>query len=155
PRLGQLTEGDRAVVARALSKKAADRFPSCKAFLEALADVDSDTTPLNPDTHVRPRGPDSNTERMVGTLPVAQNATRVLPGYHLVKCLVRTPAVELWEAVTEEREPCLAKFLYGIAPRDPAPLQAGIARLQGLRDPALPAVRVIPAGPGCLAILTP
>ncbi len=38
PRLGPLPEADKAAVARALSKDPADRFPSCRAMVEALLD---------------------------------------------------------------------------------------------------------------------
>ena len=49
PDLTMLPEAERPVVARALAKKPAERWPNCRAFVEALAVGIEDRTPVVPD----------------------------------------------------------------------------------------------------------
>src|SRR5258705_3606550 len=54
PQLISLPAEDRAVVAKALSKKPTDRFPSCRAFIDALVRRASAVSPAVPTELPRP-----------------------------------------------------------------------------------------------------
>ncbi len=144
PNLKPLPEGDRSAVARALSKDPKKRFPTCMAFVQALQEVekaalDSDPAGGRRGGKAAERGP-------------AQ--ARCLPDYQFQECLGRTPVSEVWEARTAEGKRRLVKVLFGVAREDAAFDAEAIARLQALRHPALPELRIISGGRGCLLVDT-
>jgi serine/threonine protein kinase len=140
PELKDLSEGDRAAVARALSKDPKQRFPTCMAFIEALAVTEKavvDVGSAADSGKVAERGP-------------AQ--ARYLPDYQFHECLGRTPVSEVWEARTPDGKRRLVKVLFGASGGGAAFDPQAIARLQALRHPALPELRIVSGGPGCLLV---
>jgi serine/threonine protein kinase len=161
PDLTALPEADRAVVARALAKEPARRFPSCSDFIHALAagqtEVVRTTVVGNPVERVA--APDSDTRKT----PVARTVrTRTLAGVQpprgeafaglQVEDLVsRTPLSEVWNARAADGSPRQVKVLFGCA----APGCVAIARLTTLRHPALLPIDVLQHAPGKLVLAAP
>jgi serine/threonine protein kinase len=150
PNLSALPEADRPVVARALAKDPAQRFPSCTDFLRALESSGATGGSLSglpaADTRIDFPG--------MTTAPVRPAHGQCLPGHQFLSCLGRTPHTEIWEAQTADGRRWLVKFLYGVVGRDPVREKEAVRRLEALRHPALAPLRVVPAGPGCLATVT-
>lgn len=143
PNLAPLPEADRPIVARALAKDPAQRFPTCTDFIRALLGTPR-RTPLPGDTRIDV--PAAGAQRPVHG--------QCLPDHQFRIRLGRTPFTEVWEAQTADGRRWLVKFLYGVASRDPAREQEAVRRLEALRHPVLPSLRIVPAGPGCLAMVT-
>jgi serine/threonine protein kinase len=146
PDLRSLPEGDRAAVARALSKDPQQRFPTCLDFLRALegrltgeGSADAEDTARVRHTQPAVRGP-------------AQ--ARWLPDYQFQGCLGRTPFGETWEARTPEGKSRLVKILFGVDGAGASQSQEAIEQLAALRHAVLPEMGVLPAGPGCLLVDT-
>ncbi|HWG47182.1 MAG TPA: protein kinase [Gemmataceae bacterium] len=152
PDLQAVPQGDRAAVARALSKDPEQRFPTCMAFIQALEGNEK----VGGDSQ-----PSADTSRGGATTPLASVVlergpaqARYLPDYQFLRCLGRTPFSEAWETRTPEGKRRLVKVLFGVTWTDAAREQEAIAHLQSLRHPALPELRIISAGPGCLLVDT-
>ncbi len=149
PDLSALPEADRTVVARALAKDPARRYPTCTEFLRALPSGGVASGQLSSPalTETRCDFPTA------ATAPVRPAHGQCLPDHQFLACLGRTPHTEVWEAQTADSRRWLVKFLYGFG-RDAAREKEAVRRLEALRHPALVPLRVVPAGPGCLATLT-
>jgi serine/threonine protein kinase len=197
PDLQALPESDRPVVARALSKDPAGRFPTCSALLHALATSTQPTVQIDraalADTinhaitpsatraipvvrpgRSEPSAPRSNSGQRRssdGTQMREPAHARHLPGYEFQTCLNRTPFAEVWEAHApapcssapglQASRPgegsvrrCLVRFLYGVTGQDARREQEAVERLEALRHPALPALQLVHAGPGCLVAIS-
>jgi serine/threonine protein kinase len=148
PNLSALPEADQAVVARALAKDPTQRYPTCSDFISALAAgaQKGRNTPLQTDT--RREGVAG------GTTSLRPAHGQCLPGHQFLACLGRTPFTEVWEAQTGDGRRWLVKFLYGVVGRDAAREKEAVRCLEALRHPALPSLRLVSAGPGCLAAVT-
>jgi serine/threonine protein kinase len=155
PNLAPLPAEEREVLARALAKDPADRFPNCTAFvqsLEALGKPASESGPVLEGTS------DSLTEKradrdtkMMARCPIG---SKFLPDYRFVQQLGRTPTAETWVAQTPDGRRKLVKLLYGLGGHDKRRVQEAIERLQAIRHAGLPAREVLPGGPGCLIVVT-
>jgi serine/threonine protein kinase len=166
PNLLTLPEPDRAILARALAKDPAARFPSCTDFVQALiagqADVSATvvTEPLE-----RPAFHEDDTRRTptvktVRTRSLSTGGSRcvarpVAPprldgtDLEIVNLVSRTPLTEVWNARAADGSPRLVKVLFGCgAPRE------AITRLAGLRHPALLPIDVLDQTPGRLVLAT-
>ena len=163
PDLSALPESDRTVVARALSKEADQRFPTCMAFVQALEasgkpqpDSASLTATLRSGSAMDGASGGQNTPlpdaamRGAGRRGPAQ--ARYLPDYRFHGCLGRTPFSETWEAQTPDGKRRLVKVLFGVTWPEAAREQEAIESLQSLRHPLLPPMRVLSGGPGCLIV---
>ncbi len=150
PDLSSLPEGDRVTVARALSKDPDKRFPTCMAFIQALQGNDKPAVEAQPSTDTLSQA--ATTLRAAAQRGPAQ--ARYLPDYQFVNCLGRTPFSESWEARAPDGKRRLVKVLFGVTWTDAASEQEAIAYLQSLRHPALPELRLLSAGPGCLLVDT-
>jgi serine/threonine protein kinase len=155
PDLSALPEADRPAVQKALSKDPAQRFASCMEFLRALEDTGGGALgPVSPSA-TRPEEAETKHEALaVGTAPVRPTHEDYLSGYQFQGCLGRTPTSETWETLAPEGGRRLVKFLFGVAGRDPAREEEAIRRLENLQHPALPEMRLVSAGPGCVAVVT-
>jgi serine/threonine protein kinase len=149
PDLSALPEADRPVVARALAKDPAERHPSCTDFLRALESSGAGGGKLS-----SPPPAETRCDLPAATTPVRPTHGQCLPGHQFLSCLGRTPHTEIWEAQTSDDRRWLVKFLYGVVGRDPVREKEAVRRLEALRHPALAPLRVVPAGPGCLATVT-
>ena len=155
PDLRSLPEGDRAGVARALSKDPQERFPTCLDFLRALEG--RERAALEARSAGEGSADGADTARARQTQPAARGPAqaRWLPDYQFQGCLGRTPFAETWEARTPEGNHRLVKILFGIDGAGASQSQEAIEQLAALRHTALPEMRVLPAGPGCLLVDTP
>jgi serine/threonine protein kinase len=153
PDLAPLPGDDRPAVARALARDPERRFPTCTDFVRALEAGGGATGRRS---GVRRRVFETRADGPGAvTVPLRPAHAQCLPGYHFRICLGRTPFTEVWDAQAADGGRCLVKFLYGVAGRDPAREREALRRLEALRHPALPSLRVVPGGPGCLALVTP
>ncbi len=166
PNLQPLPEVDRAVLARALAKDPAARFPSCTDFVLALiaghADVSATviTEPLEPplthenDTRRTPTLKTVRTRALApgGTRPGARPvAPPRLDGtvVEILDLVSRTPLTEVWNARAADGSPRLVKVLFGCGAA-----RERLTRLAGLRHPALLPIDVLDHAPGKLVLAT-
>jgi hypothetical protein len=87
-------------------------------------------------------------------VPVRPARARYLPEHQFVAYLGRTPSAENWESRTADRRRWLVRFLFGMVGQNARREQEALTRLQGLRHVVLPAVLLLPGGPGCLIAVT-
>jgi serine/threonine protein kinase len=160
PDLTPLPEEDRPVVARALAKDPARRFPSCTAFIRALQSGAAAMTATASGhgagglSAVPSPSRDTGVERSANpTRPIRPTDPHVLPGYQFLSCQGRTPFLEIWDVQAPDGEPWVAEFLHGLAGSD-SDRDEAVERLESLRHPALPPIRIFPGSPGSLVILT-
>src|SRR5262249_15567354 len=120
PALQLLPEGDRTVVARALSKDPRARFGSCTEFINALAHgVTEVVTPLTEvDTRKLPAA------RTVRTRPSDTPRPTVPPSafgpLEITDLVARSPLTEVWRGKLPDGAPRLVSVLFGCAgPGDP------------------------------------
>ncbi|MCI0458383.1 MAG: protein kinase [Gemmataceae bacterium] len=164
PDLSALPDEDRLVVARALAKDPAQRFDSCRAFVQALAEADgtrpervtavavhsgrgehaaqdfgADTIKCPPDTDRPKQGPPA--------LPA-------LAGYQLQESLGCTPLADVWKACRPDGKPCLVRLIYGLGGRNARDLEEAVVRFKALRHPALNPAEVVAADPGQLMLVS-
>ncbi len=170
--LSRLPEAEREVVARALDVNPRQRFPSCQAFVEALAAA----CPPESGERSRPRSTsfDVGLDDMASTAVVSSEAStgvyrrrsRVLPavrpsavaaagqdalaGYKLFECLSRGPLGELWRAAGPRGSPRLVRFVT-VGEQPPGEL---FGPLLAVRHQALAALEVVEAGPGRIALIS-
>jgi serine/threonine protein kinase len=172
PDLSRLPAHDQPAVARAMSREPRERFPSCLAFLDALA-VAAPAPPgpfkarstsfeftlgdMNATTEVPVvRRTSSVYRRATRVVPAGQAhaapANEPLAGYQLLECLARGQAGELWRARSPRGEPRRIRFL--VPPAGDGPNGNPLARLKQLRHPALAKVEVTTVGPDRLALVS-
>ncbi len=162
PALDALPAGDRPVIARAMAKEPGERFASCTDLVRALAGTAAGPPRGGSAGRARVVGartrpgssPDMrNTQSVAATVPVGPSEGRALPDYRFVACLGRDPLGETWEAQSADGKRKLVNFLYAAQGADRHGQEA-LLHLQALRHPALLPLTVVPAGPGCLAVVT-
>ncbi len=170
PDLGKLLQGDRAIVARAMSKDPRKRYPSCMEFIDALATVSppvgsgvyrARTTSIDvpigslgvTKSNLRPpSGLFSRESRMVPALRgIAAESDQLLPGYHLQESLGRGPSGELWRARGPQGTPKFVRMMTppGLNDRGENPLDL----LCRIDHPIAPHWEVLPAGPDRVALV--
>jgi serine/threonine protein kinase len=183
PDLDALPEADRPVVARALAKDPAQRYPSCGDFVRALlADTASQEAEIPgpvraaadggpgggnaamgetvDDLVMTPPPPDGASPRRHGAEPGTRARSShvvgqlALPGYRSLARLGTTPVTEVWKVQAADGRVRLAKVLYGFARPDPAGLTVALARLAALRHPALAPLEIAQHDPGRLVVVT-
>ncbi|MGH7174398.1 MAG: protein kinase domain-containing protein, partial [Gemmataceae bacterium] len=165
PDLTALPDSDRPAVARALSKEAGQRFPTCMAFVVALEasgkpqqDLASLTETIRSGSAMNGIGDGQRTplpdaaRRGAGRGGPAQ--ARYLPDYRFHGCLGRTPFSETWEAHSPEGKRRMVKVLFGVTWSEAAREHEAFESLPSLRHPLLPTLRVLSGGPGCLILDT-
>jgi serine/threonine protein kinase len=90
PNLSPLPEADRPVVARALAKDPARRYPTCTDFVRALAAAGA------PGKRLTPLPADTRSDLpAVGSLGPRPAHGQCLPGHQFQVCLGRTPSTEV------------------------------------------------------------
>jgi serine/threonine protein kinase len=174
PDLSPLPEGDQSVVARALARDPAARYPSCTEFVRALAPelmpvnsspfleglltegtaaplarARSGTRPaLTRGTLPLPRDLDSPPPRR----PASRRPPEPLPagpdfaGYRLVKCLARGRLCETWKAQAPDGRARLVKFPNGLSDgSDPTETEV-LSFLSARQHPSLQPVEVLRSG---------
>jgi serine/threonine protein kinase len=154
PNLEPLPEGDRPHVARALAKEAADRFPSCLAFIHSLLPTNA--------TIVLPRvagdltetpPPAMETVGLRDTPPLTPrprlaDGADTVPGYQLLTCLSQSPVADLWQAHGPDGRERWVLLLNA----QPERSDALVAKLKPLQHPALPATDILRSGTGRVAL---
>ncbi len=154
PDLSSLPEADRAVVARALSKEARDRFGCCFDFVRALQGAPSPEAPglrvsgahRVPGALAATRPPGETTASAAPLVPATPaGGPDLLAGYRFLECVGRTVAAEAWRVLDPAGNKRLLKFVLGFDARADREHQ-GLARLRSLRHPALAPLQVVPAG---------
>jgi serine/threonine protein kinase len=159
PNLQALPESDRPIIARALSKDPQQRFGTCMEFIQALLGIGVTQAPTSAipvsDGAGRRAGEETRNDLPgAGTQPTRPAQGKYLPDYQFITCQGRSPHAETWEATTTDGRRWLVRFLFGVVGRDPRREHEAVARLQGLKDPILPALHLLPGGPGCLIAVT-
>ena len=161
--LTALPESDRTLVARALSKEAEQRFPTCTAFVQALEasgkpqqDLASLMETIRSGSVMEDVGDERKTPLPDAAMRESRRRgpaqARYLPDYRFHGCLGRTPFSETWEARTADGKRRLVKMLFGVTWPEAAREQEAIESLKSLRHPLLPPINVLSGGPGCLLV---
>ncbi|HTU22731.1 MAG TPA: protein kinase [Gemmataceae bacterium] len=170
PNLGPLPEADRPIVARALAKKPRERYPSCRAFVQALSALSDVPVPR----FAHPKGthadlalgdlavtPVGNRVARSAVLPPAPRAAEpgnetsvFLAGYQLLECVHRHNTAELWKAQTTNGRKRLVRIIQGYDPAEEHPGGDPLTRLRELRHPALPRYEIQTGLGGRLALIT-
>jgi serine/threonine protein kinase len=158
PDLRSLPVPDRLVVARALSKAAAKRFPSCVAFIEALLGEARRSLGGTLPEHWRRMAsadapalsPDALDAREPATLDgIAVIRGPDLPGYRVLEGPTRSSVGDVWHvADAEGRE---RRALCPLRPEAAAPL---LARLQAISHLALPPFEAHSGADSSLVLVT-
>jgi serine/threonine protein kinase len=160
PDLQPLPAGDREVVARALSKAPATRFPSCTEFVQALlaglTEVVSSTIGADPSETIS--RPTAETRRTAGLKTVRVPTVSVRPpalpteasGFEIGDLVTRTPLTEVWNARADDGSPRLVKVLFGCA----RPGDKDLARLGSIAHPLLARLEILDHAPGRLVLAT-
>ncbi len=159
PDLSALSEGDREVVARALSKDPEQRFPSCTAFIEALqgAPPGDLTQPLPPGVPMElgaaetVRAGDTDIGRPRQAAPATDPA---LAGYQFVASLGCSPLMDVWKARRPDGRDCLVRLVYGSGARGAREQDEAVQRLKALQHPALNPTEVVLHDPGRLVLVS-
>ena len=170
PDLGKLLQGDRAIVARAMSKDPRKRYPCCMEFIDALAtvsppvgsgvyrarttsiDVPIGSLGVTKGNLKLPSGLFSRESRMVPALRgIAAESDQLLPGYHLQESLGRGPSGELWRARGPQGTPKFVRMMTppGLNDRGENPLDL----LCRIDHPIAPRWEILPAGPDRVALV--
>lgn len=165
PDLTPLPPADLPVVARALTKDPAGRFPSCTEFVAHLTAATGEVA-----AHAGPAeaGPEGASEtrrvpRTMATIDLATPAVKLhrpregegLAGWKFLDCLQRSPLGEVWRVEATDGRTRQAKVLFGVTPRAGGREAETAARLKLLRHPNLLAVEAVLAEPGRLVLVTP
>jgi serine/threonine protein kinase len=158
PDLSALSQADAAIVARALSKDPAARFPSCSDFVNAIAlgetEVVSTTIVTNSsakEDETR-RNPTARTPRtrMVSVRPPSLPPD-VQSGIRIGELVSRTPLTEVWRATDAGGTARLVKVLFGCR----GPGDESVRRLGELRHPLLLPIDVLHHAAGRLILSMP
>jgi serine/threonine protein kinase len=173
PELGRLAEPDCTVVARALAKEPAERFPSCLDFVNALergaAAPRPAPTPPRPIPSVKsPTGYDIRLEKVAvtppaGTVtpppaPVVAGQSRAevgssLSGYRFLQCLARMPIGEVWKARDSAGHRRLIQLVFGCQTAEEAADAGAVGRLTSIRHYGLEPFTVVRDGPNRIALV--
>jgi hypothetical protein len=153
PRLAALPEHDQPIVARALAKKPADRFSSCRELIDALRDAPAQGTraaapaacPPGPDKAPGPAAPQmlaATTPPASGHMPTApRQATDMLAGIEAacaaVDKLASPQGLEATEVVVRREPSVRAPDQAKVAPERTEPLPNGL-------PPPLPSLAEMP-----------
>src|SRR5262249_48132901 len=159
PDLARLDEGERPLVARALAKDPAQRYPSCRAFIRALQGKplvslsDFNLDAMAPELSLVPE-PSALPSRLrpqalaqtPGNKSAATELTRCskvptalpprLAGYRFVATQASSLLADVWKATAPDGREYQVKCIYGLAGRDLRSLQETAQRLQALQHPA-------------------
>ena len=171
PDLSALPEADRPAVARALSKEPKERFPSCSAFVQALAEGMTGTAELRvpartffamesqPKQPKRATAVDGKLGETYHGAPVAAvppsavaTVTSEFAGLRLLECLSRQASGELWRGLTADGKKRLVRFMFDVDRAGPG--GDPFARAARLRHPHLAKVAVVCDGPNRIALVT-
>jgi serine/threonine protein kinase len=139
PNLAALAAADAQVLARALAKDPAARFPNCLALVEALeADRDGG-------------------ESAAGPAPAAVKRPAVgkyLPNLDFLEQETRTPTLEVWAARTKEGRRKQVKVLIGSFGRTKTQVQKSLDLLKQITHSGLAQTQVLPGKAGSLIVVT-
>ena len=134
PNLQPLPEADRAIVARALSRRPEQRFACCGDFIRALLREGTGypTTAAGP----------------VPSSALLAPSEESLDGLRLLGCIRRTPLTEVHRAQSADGSERLVTMLFGHPAREEL-----VAELAALHSPTLAPVKVVRDGKGGLALI--
>jgi serine/threonine protein kinase len=139
PDLRRLPEADQPILARALAKNPAARFPSCSDFVKALAIAEGSRT-------------EDRRARRSGAFP-AKTRTSLLEQYRFLDCLTRTPVAEVWRALAPDGRRRLVKYVFNFGCPSTGGIEAPVDRLRALQHAGLVPTEVLEA-PNRLVLLT-
>jgi serine/threonine protein kinase len=172
PNLAPLSDADRPIVARALSKAPLERYESCVEFIRTLRGkfslsgeevVNFAPMPrrLGGESAARPLATATDREALVHTPSgkkgdTEPRATRLappvpagLPGYGFVRSQGSSPLADVWQVMAPDGRQRQLKFIYGFAGR----AEEAVRRLRALQHPALQPIEVVQNTPGCLVVV--
>jgi serine/threonine protein kinase len=171
PDLSALDPADRTVLARALAKDPALRYPSCLAFLQALpggpAAVSAAAAPDHaaavpvawtemptplPGQEALTRTPNvrAGETATVRTCRTQSAAPAGLAGYQFVERQGSSLLADVWKVVAPDGRLRQVRFVFGLNSRG---LQEAARRFETLQHPALPVVEVVQTEPGQLVLV--
>jgi serine/threonine protein kinase len=133
PNLKPLQAADQPMVARALAKDPARRYPTCTDFIHALIEGDSGRAAPVAD---------------VGTAMCCEG----LPDYRFLECVSCTPLSEVWKVQAPDGRKRVVQFVYGFARRESE--WEAVLRFKALRHRSLRPVELVQCEPGRLVLLT-
>jgi serine/threonine protein kinase len=162
PDLSALSDGDRAIVAKALAKKPDERYPSCLALVRALSGETLVPMPLDSLSDIN-LGKDADTLHNQGgeTLhyssppkpAAAPLPPDVLPGFHFVECISASPLQDVWRTRDPDGGKRLVKIVYGFTSGGKG-MQDAVVQLKSIHHPALVLNEVARVEPGRLVLVT-
>jgi serine/threonine protein kinase len=135
PNLQPLPAADQPIVARALAKDPARRYPTCTDFIHALIEGDK-------------RGAGAG----AGGEGSADVHCEGLPDYRFLECRSCTPLAEIWKVQAPDGRQRMVQFVYGFARRESE--WEAVLRFKALRHRSLRPVEVVQYEPGRLVLLT-
>jgi serine/threonine protein kinase len=151
PELSVLHTFDQATVARALSKDPEARFPSCSAFVRALAPSRA--------LAASPRPPSlsafSASANETASMPSIAPPTEGVAGHQLLNAVACTPLSEVWQALDANGQPREVRILFGFTRSDARAEAAALTRWQALQHPILASADIVQQSPGRLVISAP
>jgi serine/threonine protein kinase len=173
PDLQRLPEEERPLLARALAKEPTARYPSCCAFIEALAELrdapvaqipPSRRTPIDirlGDLTVTPGTKEARTRSAPAATPapaspgaIVSNPAAFLAEYQLLECINRQTIAEVWRAQKSDGQKRLIRLVNSF---DAARQHSGgdpLVRLRELRHASLLPLEVQLGPGGRLALLS-
>lgn len=151
PELSALHTFDQTAVARALSKDPEARFPSCTAFVRALAPARAIAASPRPPSLSAFIGIASETP----SLPSIAPPTEGVAGHQLLNAVACTPLSEVWNALDANGQPREVRILFGFSRSDSRAESAALTRWQALQHPILASADVVQQSPGRLVISAP
>ena len=166
PDLQALPQEDRAIVARALAKDPAQRFPSCLDFLRALqaenalVHLFSSSVAQEPALPAVPAPGGETVSNMAQDTEKYRTRTEppvpadVLPNFRFLECLGNSPLVDMWKVQTPDGRSRLLKILYGFSFPDAKRVQEVVQRLRSLQHPCLVETEIVHTEPGRLFVVT-
>jgi serine/threonine protein kinase len=174
PDLSALPDSDRPSIARALAKDPKDRFPSCSAFMQALAvgmtglsemrvpartyfALESDPKPPKLPTAHDSGGLANSTARVRAVklqalpTPAPAPAPAEFAGLRLLECLSRQPGGELWRSLTPDGRKRFVRFVFDVD--DACAQDDPFARLAQLKHERLAKMEIVRDGPNRVGLV--
>jgi serine/threonine protein kinase len=163
PDLSALPASDQAVIARALSKDAEQRYPSCSEMHAALIAASTPAAtaastlpavaPAAPVANQPPARPVLKTPRTAQMALARRRAPHTIAGYQIHEQLSKGSLTSIRRATSPDGRPAIAKYIYGL-PTDGAQATEAVKRFEAIQHPALVTSKLLQVGPGCLVVAT-
>jgi serine/threonine protein kinase len=151
PDLSALQGPDRTAVARALTKEPEGRFPSCAAFVRALAPGRALSASSRPPSC---SAFSLSVEEFI-LPPSASALTEAVADQQLLSPIASTPLWEVWQALGPDGDAREVRIIFGFSRPGANQEAKALARLHALRHPVLAPIDVVQQSPGRLVLSAP